>query len=65
VDDKRSYGPAIGYHLGRPIFQFIEEQNTRYRFDRLAQGDDEGWPLDQVKKDELLLKPGLIYKKAS
>lgn len=65
MHDKRSYGPAIGSHLGRPIFQFIEEQDIRYVFDRLAQCDDEGCPLDQVKQDELLLNPGLIYKKAS
>ncbi len=65
MSKRRNYGPAIGSHLGKPIFQFIEEQDTRYVFDRLAECDDEGCPLDQVKKGELLLHPGLIYKKVS
>lgn len=58
------YGRAIGSHLGKPIYESIKEQDTTYIFDRLAQCDAEGCPLDQVKKDELLLNPGLIYKKA-
>jgi len=60
-----SYGSPIGSHLGKPIFQFIEKQDTRYVFDRLAECDDEGCPLDQVKKGELLLHPGFIYRKVS
>jgi len=63
--NERRYGPSIGSHLGKPIYEFIQEQDTRYVFDRLAQCDTEGCPLDQVKKNELLLNPGLIYKKAS
>ncbi len=62
---ERRYGPSIGSHLGKPIYEFFQEQDICYIFDRLAQCDTEGCPLDQVKKNELLLNPGLIYKKAS
>ncbi len=65
MNKNHNYGSPIGNHLGKPIFQFIEEQDTRYVFDRLAECDDEGCPLDQVKKGELLLHPGLIYRKVS
>ena len=63
--NKPQYGRAIGSHLGKPIYESIQEEETRYTFDRLAKCDDEGCPLDQVKKNELLVNPGLIYKKAS
>lgn len=63
--NKRDYGPAIGSHLGKTIYKFFLEDNIKYIFDRLAQCDTEGCPLDQVRRDELLLAPGLIYKKAS
>ena len=56
---------AIGSHLGKPIYETIQEEETQYTFDRIAKCDEEGCPLDQVKKNELLVKPGLIYKKAS
>jgi hypothetical protein len=51
--------------MGKPIYESFQEQETRYVFDRLAKCDDEGCPLDQVKTGELLVTPGLIYKKAS
>lgn len=62
---KTNYGRAIGSHMGKPIYESFQEQETRYVFDRLAKCDDEGCPLDQVKAGELLVNPGLIYKKAS
>ena len=62
---KSQYGRAIGSHLGKPIYESIQEEETRYTFDRLAKCDAEGCPLDQVKTNELLVTPGLIYKKAS
>ncbi len=61
----QKYGRAIGSHLGKPIYESFKDQDKTYIFDRLAQCDSEGCPLDQVKHDELLLQPGLIYKKAS
>ena len=63
--NKPRYGRAIGSHLGKPIYESFQEQDTKYVFDRLAKCDTEGCPLDQVKGDELLINPGLIYKKAS
>lgn len=64
---KFDYGRPIGSLLGKPIYESFKEQDNgiQYIFDRLAQCDTEGCPLDQVKKDELLIVPGLIYKKAS
>ena len=63
--NKPQFGKRIGSHLGKPIYDFIQQESGRYVFDRLAQCDAEGCPLDQVKKGEVLLQPGLIYKKAS
>jgi hypothetical protein len=62
---KSKLGRTIGSHMGKPIYESFQEQETRYVFDRLAKCDDEGCPLDQVKAGELLVTPGLIYKKAS
>lgn len=61
----QKYGRAIGSHLGKPIYESFRDQEVTYIFDRMAQCDDEGCPLDQVKHGELLVQPGLIYKQAS
>ena len=58
------YGPAIGTHLGKPIFSTIESEEGVSKFDRLAECDRDGCPLDQLQKDELMFNPGLIYKTA-
>lgn len=62
---KRTYGPAIGSHLGKTIYASIQEENARYVFDRLAKCDTEGCPLDQLHTNEMLLEPGLIYKQSA
>ena len=62
---ERHYGRCIGTHLGRPIYETIEQEDVTYVFDRLAQCDDDGCPLDQLAENEVLLLPGLIYKTAS
>ena len=54
--------PSIGHYMGRPIFESIEVQNEAYIFDRIAQYVDDGYPLDQLKQNELLVEPGLIYR---
>lgn len=59
---QRNYGPRIGSYLGQPIFEKFEDQDGTYVFDRIAQCDVEGCPLDQLDKGEMLLPPGLIYK---
>ena len=55
-------GPQVGNYLGQPIFQTIESDSGTYIFDRIAKSVDGEYPLDQLKKDELLIKPGLIYR---
>ena len=55
-------GPQVGNYLGQPIYQTIEAGNGTYVFDRIADNIDGEFPLDQLKKDELLIKPGLIYR---
>jgi len=52
----------IGDFLGQPIYQTIESQNVTYIFDRIAENVDGEFPLEQLSKDELLVKPGLIYR---
>ncbi len=59
---KRKFGPAIGSHLGKPIYKTISQSEKTYIFDRLAKCDRDGCPLDQLEKGELLFNPGLIYK---
>jgi len=52
----------LGDFLGQPIYQTIESRNLTYVFDRIADNIDGEFPLDQLNKDELLVKPGLIYR---
>jgi len=52
----------VGNYLGQPIYQTIEAHNNTYVFDRIAVNIDGEFPLDQLNKDELLIKPGLIYR---
>ena len=52
----------VGNYLGQPIYQTIESGNDTYVFDRIAESIDGEFPLDQLNKDELLIKPGLIYR---
>jgi len=62
--EKSSYGKPIGSHLGKPIYETIEADGLKYVFDRLAECDDDGCPLDQLNKNEVLFRPGLIYRAA-
>ena len=55
-------GAQVGNYLGQPIYQTIESGNDTYVFDRIAESIDGEFPLDQLNKDELLIKPGLIYR---
>ena len=52
----------VGNYMGQPIFQTIEAASGTYVFDRIAQSVDGEFPLEQLQKDELLIKPGLIYR---
>ncbi len=61
---QRYCGPQIGSHLGLPIYSAIETEGHKYVFDRLAECDPDGCPLSQLRKNELLFQPGLIYRAA-
>ena len=52
----------IGKYLGHPIYQTIQSNNGTYEFDRIARNIDGEFPLDQLNKDEVLIRPGLIYR---
>ena len=52
----------VGNYLGQPIYQTIESSSGVYVFDRIAENVDGEFPLDQLNKDELLIRPGLIYR---
>lgn len=52
----------LGDYLGQPIHQTIESRNATYVFDRIAINIDGEFPLDQLDRDELLIRPGLIYR---
>ncbi len=56
------HGHAIGTYLGKPIFELIEVQEDTYVFDRIAQYEDDEFPLDRLSANELLVEPGLIYR---
>ncbi len=55
-------GPQVGNYLGQPIYETIESNDGTYVFDRIAENIDGEFPLDQLNKDELLIRPGLIYR---
>ncbi|MGA7799877.1 MAG: hypothetical protein WCC36_03620 [Gammaproteobacteria bacterium] len=57
------HGPRIGSYMGRPIFESISNPQGTFVFDRIAQSVDDGYPLDQLGKNEVLLNPGLIYRR--
>ncbi|NNG11804.1 MAG: hypothetical protein HKM88_00990 [Halobacteria archaeon] len=52
----------IGDYMGQPIYQTIESHKGTYVFDRIAENVDGEFPLEQLKKNELLIRPGLIYR---
>jgi hypothetical protein len=57
--------PQLDDYLGHPVYQTIELHNIVYVFDRIAVNIDGEFPLDQLRKGELLVKPGLIYRSKS
>ena len=59
------HGATIGNFLGQPIYQTVEEEGQHYVFDRIADGDADGYSLFQLNNDEILIEPGLIYKQSS
>lgn len=60
--NSNAQGAKVGNYMGQPIFKTIESRNETYVFDRIAKNVDGEFPLDQLNKDELLIRPGLIYR---
>jgi hypothetical protein len=56
------FGPKIGNYMGKPIFETINRPEGTYVFDRIAAYADDGYPLDQLSKNEMLIPEGLIYR---
>ena len=55
---------TVGTHLGKAIRKTIESEGNVFQYDRVADCDHDGCcSLDQLQKDELMLKEGLIYKR--
>ena len=61
---KPVYGATVGTFLGKPIYQTVESDGIKYDFSRMAECDGDGCPLQQLASNEMMLKSGLIYKKA-
>ena len=57
-----NHNNAIGNYMGKPIFESIKVQDSTYVFDRIARYEDDGFPLDRLSTNELLVEPGLIYR---
>ena len=62
MENKIDY-TVIGTHLGKAIRKTIESDGNVFQYDRVAECDHDGCPLDQLKRDEVMLKEGLIYKR--
>ena len=52
----------VGNYLGQPIYQTIESHSGTYVFDRIAENIDGEFPLEQLRKDEVLIRTGIIYR---
>lgn len=59
------FGPKIGNYMGKPIFETIHRPDGTYVFNRIAAYADDGYPLDQLGKNEVLIPEGLIYRHRS
>lgn len=59
------YGTKIGNYMGKPIFETLQRPEGTYVFDRIAAYADDGYPLSQLSKNEVLIPEGLIYRHRS
>lgn len=55
-------GNQVGSYLGHPIPETITNGDDTYVFDRIAEHIDGEYPLDQLARHEILVRPGLIYR---
>ena len=57
-------GSSGGIYQGRDIPAFIQARGARYAFEGIAVEDHDGSiAVSQLCDDELLISPGLIYRK--
>jgi hypothetical protein len=58
-------GPSIGTYRGRDIHDWIDKDGQRFSYNRIAFEDGDGTiALDQLRPDEFVVSPGLIYRHA-
>jgi hypothetical protein len=59
-------GPSIGTYRGQDIPAWLDKAGERFSYDRPAMEDSDGTtPLAQLRPDEFVVAPGLIYRRAS
>lgn len=57
-------GPSIGTYQGRDIPDWLDKAGQRFAYDRPAMQDRDGTtPLAQLRPDEFVVAPGLIYRR--
>lgn len=60
------HGPSIGNYRGRPIPGYIvTDDGVRWKFVGAAIEDRDGVALSQLARDECVIAPGLIYRRAA
>lgn len=60
-----SQSPSIGTYRDRDVPDWIEKDGIRFLYDRIALEDSDGTtPLAQLRSDEFVIAPGLIYRRA-
>jgi hypothetical protein len=59
-------GPSIGIYRDYQIAEWIMKCGERFDYDRIAMEDEHGAvPLAQLRDDEFVVAPGLIYRRAT
>lgn len=62
----RDQGPSIGTYRDRDIPEWMDKAGQRFIYDRIAVNDSDGTtPLSQLRPDEFVVAPGLIYRLAT
>jgi hypothetical protein len=57
------HGPSVGEHHGKEIPAYIlDDDGTRYDYNRVAVETDGGVELSQLSREEVVIAPGLIYR---
>lgn len=59
-------GPSIGTYKDRDIPEWRMSDGQRFEYDRIALEDHDGAvPLSQLRPDEFVMAPGLIYRRTA